>query len=227
MSRARPIIAIDGPAGAGKSTIAKELARRLGFTLIDTGAMYRALALAAERANISWGDGAAVAREGERLLRQHALRFSGSQVELSHEDVSSAIRTPEIALGASTVSKAPEVRAVLLALQRAAGADGGVVLEGRDIGTVVYPDAEFKFFLTATPEVRAKRRFDELVASGKAVSFEATLADVKARDAQDEGRAVAPLRPAADAEIVDSSSWTFEETVAHMERKARSFSEGR
>jgi CMP/dCMP kinase len=216
-----PTIAIDGPAGAGKSTIAKELAARLGFILVDTGAMYRALALLAERSGLAFEDGVGVAAEGERYLRANRIRFEDNRVFIDDVEVSQEIRTPVMALGASTVSKHPEVRNVLLALQRSAALSGGAVLEGRDIGTVVCPQAEVKFFLTARPEVRARRRFDELTQSGKTVTFESTLADVLARDLQDETRAIAPLKPAADAFVVDSSNWTFEETLAHMASHVR------
>ncbi|MBX3193082.1 MAG: (d)CMP kinase [Labilithrix sp.] len=219
--RTRPIVAIDGPAGAGKSTVARRLADALGFVLVDTGAMYRAVALAASRASIDWKDGKALAEMARGLVSRSALTFErdaelGVRVKLAGEDISEAIRTPDMAQGASTVSTHGEVRAELLELQRMAGRDGGVVLEGRDIGTVVFPDAEVKFFLTASPECRAKRRHAELVAKGTSASFEDTLADVKRRDAQDENRAVAPLRRADGAILVDSTALSFEETVAHM-----------
>lgn len=219
--RTRPIVAIDGPAGAGKSTVARRLADALAYVLVDTGAMYRVVALAAKRSGVDWSDGPKLAGLAKGLLSGKALGFErdpglGVRVKLSGEDVSEAIRTPEMAQGASTVSAHGEVRAVLLDLQRMAGKDGGVVLEGRDIGTVVFPDAEVKFFLTASPETRAERRHAELVAKGQSVTFEETLADVKRRDAQDEGRAVAPLKRADGAILVDSTSLSFEETVARM-----------
>ena len=226
--RRLPIVAIDGPAGAGKSTVARMLADALGFVLVDTGAMYRAVALAAQRAGVAWSDGTALGALAARLLADEALSFErgerdasgelrGVRVKLAGEDVSDAIRTPDIGMGASTVSAHPEVRAALLDLQRQAGARGGVVLEGRDIGTVVFPEAEVKFFLTASPEIRARRRFDELVAKGDlALTFDQTLEDVRRRDAQDSGRAVAPLRQADSAILVDSSGKTIEETVAFM-----------
>ncbi len=219
--RTRPIIAIDGPAGAGKSTVARRLADALGFVLVDTGAMYRTVALAASRASTPFTDGARVTELAHALVTKHALSFErdvklGVRVRLSGEDVSDAIRTPDIAQGASLVSAHPGVRAALLELQRQAGEAGGVVLEGRDIGTVVFPDAEVKFFLTASPEVRAGRRHAELVAKGQQVSFEDTLADVKRRDAQDEGREHAPLKKAEGAVLVDSTNLSFEETVAKM-----------
>lgn len=217
----RPIVAIDGPAGAGKSTVARKLAEALGYVLVDTGAMYRAVALAAKRSGVAWNDGAAVAGLARGIVGEHALGFErdetlGVRVRLRAEDVSEAIRMPDIAQGASTVSAHEEVRAALLDLQRQAGEAGGVVLEGRDIGTVVFPRAEVKFFLTASAEVRAGRRHAELVAKGQTVTFEETLADVKVRDARDEGRAIAPLKQASDAILVDSSRMNIEETVAFM-----------
>jgi CMP/dCMP kinase len=219
--RTRPIVAIDGPAGAGKSTVARRLADALAYVLVDTGAMYRAVALAAKRAGVAWTDGPRLAALAEGLVEKTALTFErdpglGIRVKLAGEDVSEAIRTPDMAQGASTVSAHPEVRAVLLELQRMAGRSGGVVLEGRDIGTVVFPDADVKFFLTASAEVRASRRHAELVAKGQTVTLEETLADVKRRDAQDEGRAVAPLKRADGSVLVDSTELTFEETVARM-----------
>lgn len=225
--RTRPIIAIDGPAGAGKSTVARRLADALGYVLVDTGAMYRTVALAASRAGIDFEDGPRVAELAHRLVDAHALAFErdanlGVRVRLSDEDVSDLIRTPPMAQGASRVSAHPGVRSALLQLQRQAGAVGGVVLEGRDIGTVVFPDAEVKFFLTASAEVRAGRRHAELEAKGQSTSFEETLADVKRRDAQDEGRAVAPLKKADGAVLVDSTDLSFEQTVERMLAVVRS-----
>ena len=219
--RTRPIVAIDGPAGAGKSTVARRLADALAYVLVDTGAMYRAVALAAKRGGVDWSDGPRLAALAQGLVEVHALAFErdpglGIRVKLSGEDISDAIRTPDMAQGASLVSAHPDVRAALLDLQRMAGRAGGVVLEGRDIGTVVFPDAEVKFFLTASAEVRATRRHAELVAKGQTITFEETLADVKQRDAQDEGRAVAPLKRADGAVLVDSTELDFEETVARM-----------
>jgi cytidylate kinase len=223
--RARPIIAIDGPAGAGKSTVARLVAEKLGYVLVDTGAMYRAVALAAKRRDVAFTAGAHVGEVARSLLA--SLSFvrgddGAVRVLFGEEDVSAFIRTPEMSLGASTVSAHPEVRDALLSLQRNAGKDGGVVLEGRDIGTVVFPDAEAKFFLTATPEVRAQRRFEELRAKGDlAVTLEQTLADVHKRDAQDSGRAVAPLKPADDAVLVDSSSMDIDQTVSFILQRVK------
>ncbi len=217
--RTRPIVAIDGPAGAGKSTVARRLADALGYVLVDTGAMYRSVALAAKRANVPWNDAERLGQLARRLVSSLVFERDASlgvRVKLEGEDISEAIRTPDIAQGASTVSTYKEVRSALLELQRNAGKDGGVVLEGRDIGTVVFPDAEAKFFLTASPETRAKRRHEELVAKGQNVTFQETLDDVKRRDAQDENRAVAPLKKADDARLVDSSHLTIDETVAQM-----------
>lgn len=228
-ARALPIVAIDGPAGAGKSTVSKAVADALQFVLVDTGAMYRAVALAAERAEVAWSDGAGVGRVARELVHSQGLRLlpdraRGVRVELSGEDVSDAIRSPEMGLGASAVSVHPEVRAALLDLQRQAGRTGGVVLEGRDIGTVVFPDAEAKFFLTARPEVRAQRRFEELAAKGQAVTFEQTLKEVVARDTQDETRPVAPLRRAPDAVEIDCSSQSVGEIVASIVARVRGLS---
>lgn len=228
--RQRPIVAIDGPAGAGKSTVARRLAAALGYVLVDTGAMYRVVALAAKRAGVAFQDAPAVGTLAKKLVADEALTFErdevlGVRVKLEGGDVSDAIRTPEIAQGASLVSAHPDVRAALLDMQRLAGKEGGVVLEGRDIGTVVFPDAEVKFFLTASPETRARRRHDEQVAKGVASTFEETLADVKRRDAQDENRPIAPLKKADDATLVDSTDLDFEGTVkqmlAHIERSKK------
>ncbi|HMJ54840.1 MAG TPA: (d)CMP kinase [Polyangiaceae bacterium] len=225
--RPRPIVAIDGPAGAGKSTVARRLADRLGFTLVDTGALYRAVALAARRAGVAWDDEANVvdvARrvEASRLLELVPDAEKGVRVMLEGQDVSDAIRTADMGMGASRVSAMGGVRAALLDLQRQAGEMGGVVLEGRDIGTVVFPDAEVKFFLTASPEVRAKRRYEELVERGQNVHYAATLADVKARDENDMNRPIAPLRRADDAVLVDSSDRAVDDIVEEMARRVSS-----
>jgi cytidylate kinase len=220
-SRSRPIVAIDGPAGAGKSTVARRLADALDFVLVDTGAMYRAVALAARRQGTAWTEGAALGAVARALVARNGLDFRrdlqrGVRVILDGADVTDEVRTPEIGMGASTVSAHGEVRDALLDLQRHAGRGGGVVLEGRDIGTVVFPDADVKFFLTARPEVRARRRFDELSAKGTPVTFDQTLADVRRRDEQDTTREIAPLRLAPDAMLVDNSEMTVDQTVARM-----------
>jgi cytidylate kinase len=224
--RLHPIVAIDGPAGAGKSTVAKRLADALGFVLVDTGAMYRAVALAARSAGIAWADGERVGELARALVARSALAFArdperGVRVWLDGADVTDGIREPDIGMGASTVSAHKPVRDALLEMQRQAGGAGGVVLEGRDIGTVVFPDAEVKFFLTARPEVRARRRFNELVAKGAQVTFEQTLEDVRTRDEQDSTRAVAPLRQATDATRIDSSEISVDDAVAWMAERVR------
>jgi cytidylate kinase len=225
-NRPRPIVAIDGPAGAGKSTVARRLADALGFVFVDTGALYRMVAVAAKRAGIAWSDANAVGELANALVARGAIAFDrdvsrGVRVWLDGKDVTDAIREPDIGMGASTVSAHKAVRDALLDLQRQAGRAGGVVLEGRDIGTVVFPDAEVKFFLTARPEVRAKRRFDELTAKGQQITLEDTLADVRRRDEQDTTRAVAPLRQAEDAVLVDNSDFGVDETVARMATRVR------
>jgi cytidylate kinase len=213
-----PVIAIDGPAGAGKSSVARALARRLGFFLLDTGAIYRAVALAAARAGVPFSDGK---RLGE-LARALPIRFDETgAVWLGDEDVSQAIRTPEMSQGASTVSAHPEVRDALLELQRRLAARGRCVVEGRDIGTVVLPHAPLKIFLTASEDVRARRRHDELRARGADVDLAATLAELKQRDDRDINRPVAPLKQAADAVLVDTSALDLEAVIARLVDLAR------
>jgi CMP/dCMP kinase len=214
-----PIVAIDGPAGAGKSTVARQLARRLGFTIIDTGAIYRSVALAAQRAGISWEDDAGLALLLDAGL---GLAFQGERVLLHGEDVTEAIRTPEISRGASVVSARRVVRQKLLPLQRDLGraAPLGAVLEGRDIGTVVFPDADVKFFLTASDEARAQRRHAELNEKGLSVPLPEVLADQRRRDKDDTERAIAPLRAAPDAVVVDTTGFDLEQVVERCFREA-------
>ena len=212
----RLVVAIDGPAGAGKSTTARLLAERLGYDLLDTGAIYRTLALLARRLGIGWDDGPAVAALAEDLDIRFFLDQGHNRVRVGDMDVSEDIRTPQISDGASRVSALPEVRAALLDLQRRLGAAGGVVVEGRDIGTVVFPRAEAKFYLTATAAERARRRTAELRAAGRPADEAEVLADIEARDARDMGRAVAPLRRADDAVEIDSSHLSRDEVVVRM-----------
>jgi cytidylate kinase len=205
------IVAIDGPAGAGKSSASRLLASRLGFALVDTGAIYRTVALAASREGTGFDDDGRLGR----LLPTLQIRFApseapggGQRVLLLGEDVSQAIRTPPMSLGASAVSARPVVRDGLLELQRRlalAPENLGAVLEGRDIGTVVFPDADLKIFLTAGEAQRAQRRFAELRQKGDPSTLEQVLEEQRRRDKNDSERAVAPLRPAADARILDSS----------------------
>ncbi len=218
-SAARPnglIIAIDGPSGAGKSTITRLLAEKLGYIHIDTGAMFRAVALAAKRSCIAVDDEEALTGLCRGLDISFARSGGHCRVLLNGEDVSGAIRTPEISLLTSRVSAVKGVRDYLLARQRDMGLSGGVVLEGRDIGTVVFPDAEVKFFLTASAEERGRRRYLELRAKGEDVSLQATVAAVVSRDAQDEQREHAPLRKAADAIDIDSTGLSIEEVLNNM-----------
>jgi len=217
------IVAIDGPSGAGKSTVSKLLARRVGLSFVDTGALYRAVALSARREGIGADDD-----DGLRtLLGRIRISFQSvgeeNRVFLDGADVSKEIRTPEISLLASAVSARPVVRDGLLGLQRRLALDTplGAVLEGRDIGTVVFPDADLKFFLEASPEVRARRRFEELFQKGGESSLEAVLADQTKRDRDDASRAVAPLRAAEDAIRVDSSGLPLSEVVQRLERTVR------
>lgn len=215
------IVAIDGPSGAGKSSLTKLLARRLGYIHIDTGAMFRAVALMAKRAGIATDDDAGLAALC-RGLEIAFVRDNGTcRVLANGEDVSSEIRNEEIGLLTSAVSARKPVREALLAMQRAMGTKGGVILEGRDIGTVVFPDAEVKFFLSASAEERGRRRYLELVARGERATLEETVAKVIQRDRQDEGRKHAPLRQAEDAIPIDSTALSIEEVLAVMEHAVR------
>jgi cytidylate kinase len=215
------VIAIDGPAGAGKSTVAQQLAKRLGYVLVDTGALYRGLALISRERGVSWTDGPALGALAATLDLHFVHVPDGPPRLLSAErDLSSDIRTPEISMGASDVSKHPEVRAALLELQRQLGRDGGVVLEGRDIGTVVFPDAEAKVFLTAGAEIRAERRVRDLESRGIPADLGQTLAEIQARDAQDSGRSVAPLRAAPDAIVLDTTNLDITAVVDELARLA-------
>jgi cytidylate kinase len=216
-----PIVAIDGPAGAGKSTVARQLARRLGFTIIDTGAIYRSVALAALKAGVPWDDDQGL---GKLLDQGLGLTFDGERVLLRGEEVAEAIRTPEITRGASVVSARPVVRQKLLQLQRDLGwsAPRGAVLEGRDIGTVVFPDAQVKFFLTASDAARARRRHAELADKGLQVPLEEVLTDQRRRDKDDTERAIAPLRAAPDAVVIDTTGLDLDEVVERCFREASS-----
>jgi CMP/dCMP kinase len=213
------VIAIDGPSGAGKSTITRLLADRLGYLHIDTGAMFRAIALTVKRSGVDIADEEALAGLCAGVGISFIRSGHGCRVLLNGEDVSEAIRTPEISLLTSTVSAIKSVRDILLELQREMGKAGGVVLEGRDIGTVVFPDAEVKFFLTASVEERGRRRYLEMLEKGEDVTLEGTIAEVARRDEQDEQREHAPLRKAPDAIAIDSSQLSIDEVLSLMEQK--------
>lgn len=211
------IITIDGPAGAGKSTVARKLAERLGFAYLDTGAMYRAVALAARLRGIAPRDEQALAE----LLPQLQLEWKDGRIYLAGQDVSEQIRQPEITELSRQVADSPSVRRFLGELQRQFGQKLNLVTEGRDQGTVVFPHAEFKFFLTASPEVRARRRWEELRQRGVCVAYEEVLRQQQERDRQDAARSLAPMVPAADAVVVDTSQLSADEVVALLEQHIR------
>ena len=218
----KPIVAIDGPSGVGKSTLSKLLARELGFINLDTGAMYRAVALAAARRAIDPADMATLGALAEKVVIDFARDAGSERVLLDGEDVSAAIRTPEISLLTSQVSACPAVREALVRRQRQLGAQGGVVLEGRDIGTVVFPDAEVKFFMVASAEERGRRRFLELQLKGATVDLARTIAEVEARDTADSNRSHSPLRRAEDAVTIDTSVLSIEQVLVEMLKVVRS-----
>jgi len=207
------IIAIDGPVGSGKSTLARRVAAMLGYIYIDTGAMYRSVALKALRHGVPLeASDRLTALAGETRIDLRA--FDGTQqVFLDGEDVTAAIRTPDVAQAASKVAVVPGVRKVLVAEQRRAGERGGVVMEGRDIGSVVFPDAQLKIFLTASPEIRAERRWREHQQKGDAIDLARTLEEIRERDRRDRERATSPLVRAVDAVVVDSTAMEAEEVA--------------
>jgi cytidylate kinase len=215
--RERPIIAIDGPAGAGKSTLAAHLARRFGFLNLETGAMYRALALKAIEHDLGFEDEPALLDLAETTRISLKPQLEGNIVLLDGTDVSRRIREQDVTSGASQVSVHPQLRVWMVAQQRLLGAAGGVVMEGRDIGTVVFPDAEVKIFLDAAPEVRGNRRYRQGGPAQAAVTEAAVIQDLKDRDARDRNRQDSPLRPAEDAVILDSTGLTLEEVLAAAE----------
>lgn len=209
-------VAIDGPAGAGKSSVAKAAAQELGFIYVDTGAIYRTIALYVLRQGVDPHQASAV----EALLPQVQVSLEytqqGQKMLLNGEDVTALIRTPEVSMATSACSAIPAVRAYLLQLQRDLAAENNVLMDGRDIGTVVLPHAQLKVFLTASPEERARRRVAQLEKAGQQADYASILRDIQQRDYQDSHRETAPLRPAEDAMLLDNSSYTFEESVRRL-----------
>ncbi len=210
-------IAIDGPAGAGKSTIAKLASKELGFIYVDTGALYRTIGLSASRKGYTKDDKEKIISMLSDIKVEIAFNDKKEQIVLLNgEDVSSLIRTPEISMMASAVSAIPEVRAYLLDMQRNMSKTNNVIMDGRDIGTVVLPDAKIRIFLSASPECRAKRRYDELIEKGMDVNYDDILQDVIDRDYADSHRDIAPLKPADDAIMIDTSGETLEQSVEKL-----------
>jgi cytidylate kinase len=211
-----PVVAIDGPSGSGKGTIGKLLARKLGWNYLDSGALYRLTALAALRRHVDFGDAQALAGVAAGLDARFATAAAGERVYLGDEDVADEIRTERIGDAASKVAAVPEVRAALLKRQRDFAVPPGLVADGRDMGTVVFPDAILKVVLTASREARAMRRHKQLKEKGIDVSLPDLSWDIAQRDARDAARTVAPFKPAPDARVIDSTSLTPEEVVAHI-----------
>ena len=203
-------VAIDGPVGAGKSSIAKECAKRLDFIYVDTGALYRCIGLFCDRNGVDINDPERVSAALSHITLDVKIKNGTQHVYLNGYDVSDEIRLPEISMAASKVSAIPAVREYLLQFQRDLAASQNVIMDGRDIGTVVLPDAEVKIYLTADAEVRAKRRYDELIAKGNNVTFESVLADLNQRDHNDMTREIAPLKRADDAVLADTTELDFD-----------------
>lgn len=214
-------IAIDGPSGVGKSTTARRLAERLGYQYLDTGAMYRAVGVLARRSGIGVDDEAALAGLTGGLRFSFPVVAGELRVLVDGEDLSAAIRTPEASMDASSVSRHPAVRRALVTLQRALGQDGGVVMEGRDIGTVVMPDAEVKVFLDADPRVRGQRRLEDLRAQGADADLDEVVRAIEERDHQDRTREDSPLRQAEDAIVLDTSRLPVDEVVDRLADRVR------
>jgi cytidylate kinase len=221
-ARERPVIAIDGPAGAGKSTLAAHLARRFGFLNLETGAMYRALALKAIENDLPFDDEAALMELAEYTRVMLEPQAEGNRVLLDGVDVSRRVRDTDVTAAASRVSVHPKLRAWMVTQQRKLGEKGGVVMEGRDIGTAVFPDAEVKIFLDAAPEVRGSRRYRQRAPELAKVTEESVLRELRERDERDRNRAESPLRPAADAVVLDSTAMSLEQVLTEAEAIVRS-----
>ncbi len=209
-------VAIDGPAGAGKSTIAKMLSRKLGFIYVDTGALYRSIGYYSILNGIDYKDNVKVSNLLNTINIDLKIKDDRQYVYINNIDVTDKIRTPEVSMAASSVSAIPRVREFLLNLQKQIAVKNNVIMDGRDIGTVVLPDAKVKIFLTASSEERAKRRYDDLIKENKNIVFEDVLKDIKQRDYNDSTRKIAPLKPADDAKIVDTTGETLEQSVSRL-----------
>ncbi|HEX2937852.1 MAG TPA: (d)CMP kinase [Ruminiclostridium sp.] len=209
-------IAIDGPAGAGKSTLSRMLASRLGFIYVDTGALYRTIGIFALRNGISPSDKVGVCGLLNKINIQIQFISGTQHVILNGEDVSQKIRTPDVSMAASQVSAIPEVRNFLLDLQKNLAANNNVVMDGRDIGTVILPNAKIKLFLTASPEDRARRRYEEMLSRGQKADYQNVLMDMKKRDEADSDRGIAPLKPAEDALIVDTTGFELKQSLEKL-----------
>ena len=209
-------VAIDGPAGAGKSTISRVAAQKLGFLYVDTGALYRAVAYDILQNGIDPNDSCAVCKRLDSITVGFGYENDNQQIYLNGNNITEKIRTPQVSAAASTVSAIPEVRRFLFSQQQDIARENNIIMDGRDIGTVVLPNAQVKIFLTASPEERAKRRYEELTQKGEKVSYEKVLQDMIARDRQDTERAIAPLRPAPDAVKLDTSGNTIEQSIAEI-----------
>ncbi len=221
----RPIVAIDGPAGAGKSTVTKRVARTLGYTQVDTGALYRSVAWLCQQRGIDFDRQDAVGVVAQELARPGMVKMWADEdvtrVSVGGEDVTEQVRSRDTALGASIVSQNPQVRSALLSIQRGLGEGGGVVLEGRDIGSVVFPQAEAKFYLTASAEVRARRRLSEIEGQGGNARLEEIIAEVEERDCRDTQRPISPLTRAEDAIEVDSSNMDIDAVVKFIVERVK------
>lgn len=220
--RRRPIIALDGPAGAGKTTTAREVARRLNFLHVDTGALYRAVALGVLQAGCSLDQPEQIAAIAQQIHVDLRYEAGEQRVLLDGKDVTDQLRTTEVTKAVTPVCEVPEVRRRLVQMQRKLGQGGGIVMEGRDIGTVVFPDAELKVFLVADLDERARRRLQDLKAAGVHSNFSDLLRDLERRDGRDQNRADSPLKPAADAILLDTTHLTFQQQVEAILRHVAS-----